>query len=137
MAVELGAVASTSASVVASAPTIICVDWPAGEKRRCSSRASAMRSGICAMAPSMEAPSFSGASFSRLCSRRQFEIDGQPVGPQARLLDQPWARLGDRLEVDVAAKAVVRRSFLATSSICSMVWSGVRMMPEERNRPSM
>ena len=39
--------------------------------------------------------------------RRQFQIDRQAVGPQARLLDQPRARLGNGLEVDVTAKAVL------------------------------
>jgi hypothetical protein len=59
---------STSASVVSSAPTITCVDWPAGEKRRRPSFASAMRSCIWPMAAWIESPSFSGASRPRLAS---------------------------------------------------------------------
>ncbi len=55
-------------SVLASAPTITCVDWPAGAKRRRSSFACAMRSRICPIAAWIAAPSFSGASRSRLAS---------------------------------------------------------------------
>ena len=50
---------------------------------------------------------FSGARRARLELGRQLDVDRQPVGPEAGLLDQPGARLGDRLEVDVAGEAMV------------------------------
>ncbi|GJD71114.1 hypothetical protein MMMDOFMJ_4068 [Methylobacterium gnaphalii] len=55
-------------SSVASAPTITCVDCPAGENRRFSARAWLIRSPIRPMAVSMVAPLFSGASRARLAS---------------------------------------------------------------------
>ena len=112
-------------SSVASAPTIICVLWPAGAKRRGAARrglmpacdatgagraaslASSMWIRIVAIERRIAAPSFSGASSSSACCGGQLDVDAQPIGIPAGLLEQLGARLGNRLQVDVAAEVVL------------------------------
>jgi hypothetical protein len=59
--VEQGGGREHLSSVVSSAPTITCVDWPAGEKRRRSAFASTMRSWVWPIADLMLVADFSGA----------------------------------------------------------------------------
>ena len=101
-------VASTSASVAASAPTIICVLWPAGAKRRFSAlRLERCARAIWPIAARIDGARFSGASRARPASVGSSRLIDSRSAQRPGLLDQPRAGLGDRLEVDVAGEAVV------------------------------
>ena len=81
---------------------------------------------------------FSGAKRASAGVGRQFDIDRQPVGIEPGLRDQLRRGVGNGLEVDVAAEAMIlAQGPRDARPCCSIVWSGERMMPEDRNSPSM
>ena len=109
---------------VASAPTIICVLWPAGAKRggrarfggigcdddRCRPRCVLGVVDVDAQArhraPDRRAVLLRRQRRQRL-HRRQLDVDAEPVGIAAGPREQVGARFGDRLQVDVAAEVVL------------------------------
>src|SRR3954454_13089718 len=101
-------------SLAASAPTIICVLWPAGANGAgfvfvTSLRASCASSSFRRNQPMVRR--MARTSFSEFCQTLflgQFDVDAETVGISAGLRDQGVVGLGNGLEMNVATEVMLQ-----------------------------